>query len=283
MAGCVFCTIIRDTRGVALGQSQRFNFFPAAPLCSIAWVLAGDCHLIDHPGQMEQPWTGEKAPALSVYGPQLGPLVSWNPGETYGVSISFYPDAFCTMTGLDLSQFSGRMMQAEEILPERLLLSCRNFADAARRHGVEGSLPTLEGELQDIWLGARPAGIGTMRSIEDWSRHLLRRAAMTGLGRSTRQTARRIRSWTGLSQRDIQGLGHTEQLYAKLHEAMQKDDVDWAQLAAATGFADQAHMIRQMRRHTGLTPEQLRHRARHHEALWAYRLLEQYFTIPDAR
>nr|WP_246574120.1 AraC family transcriptional regulator [Chelatococcus asaccharovorans] len=106
---------------------------------------------------------------------------------------------------------------------------------------------------------------------------------MTDLGRSTRQIARRIKSWTGVSRRDIQGLGHTEQLYAKLHEALEKDDVDWAQLAATTGFADQAHMIRQMRRHTGLTPEQLRRRAREHEAFWAYRLLEQYFTMPDAR
>ncbi|CAH1659764.1 helix-turn-helix domain-containing protein [Chelatococcus asaccharovorans] len=283
MAGCVFCTIIRDTRGVTLDAAQRFNFFPAAPLCSIAWVLAGDCHLIDHPDQMEDPAMGKKVPALSVFGPQLGPLVSWNPGETYGVSISFYPDAFSAMTGLDLSRFTGRMVEAEAVLPERMLMSCRSFADAVRRDDVENSLPALEAELQDIWAGARPAGIGAIRSIEDWSRYLLHRAAMTDLGRSTRQIARRIKSWTGVSRRDIQGLGHTEQLYAKLHEALEKDDVDWAQLAATTGFADQAHMIRQMRRHTGLTPEQLRRRAREHEAFWAYRLLEQYFTMPDAR
>jgi hypothetical protein len=27
-------------------------------------------------------------------------------------------------------------------------------------------------------------------------------------------------SWTGFSQRNLQGLGHTEQLYAKLHDAI---------------------------------------------------------------
>ena len=61
LAGCVFCMIVRDTRGVALDQTQRFNFFPASPLCSVAWVFAGDCHLIDQPDQMERPWTGSKA------------------------------------------------------------------------------------------------------------------------------------------------------------------------------------------------------------------------------
>ena len=122
-----------------------------------------------------------------------------------------------------------------------------------------------------------------MRWIEDWSRSLVLRAALTDFGRSARQVARRVKSWTGVSQRDLQGLGHTEQLYAKLHEAIQKGDVDWAGLAAASGFADQAHMIRQMRRHTGFTPEQLRKSARNDEAFWGYRLLGQYFTTPGSQ
>jgi AraC-like DNA-binding protein len=122
-----------------------------------------------------------------------------------------------------------------------------------------------------------------MRWIKDWSGSLVLRAALTDLGRSTRQVARRVKSWTGVSQRDLQGLGHTEQLYAKLHEAIQNGDVDWAGLAAASGFADQAHMIRQMRRHTGFTPEQLRQSAREDEAFWGYRLLGQYFTKPRSQ
>ena len=52
-------------------------------------------------------------------------------------------------------------------------------------------------------------------------------------------------------------------------------------IAADTGFADQAHMIRQMRRHTGYTPAQLRQRARNDEAFWGYRLLGQYFDKPQ--
>jgi AraC-like DNA-binding protein len=85
------------------------------------------------------------------------------------------------------------------------------------------------------------------------------------------------------SQRELQGLGHTEQLYARLHEAIQNGDVDWAGLAATSGFADQSHMIRQIRRHTGFTPEQLRQSAEDGEAFWCYRLLREYFMKTKAR
>jgi AraC-like DNA-binding protein len=280
LAGCIFCMIVRDTRGVVLDQSQRFNFFPASPLCAVTWMFAGDCHLIDQTDQMDRPWTGAKLPSLAFSGAQLGPLVSWNPGETYAIAITFYPDALSAMTGLDLSPFTGRLVPAEEVLPQPVLAPCRNFFDDVEREGVERGYSVLEDSIGIMWADARPAGIRPVKWTTDWSRSLVRRAALTGLGRSTRQIARRVKSWTGLSQRDLDGLGHTEQLYARLHEAIENGDVDWAGLASASGFADQAHMIRQMRRHTGFTPKQLRQNARHDEAFWGYRLFGQYFTQP---
>ena len=280
VAGCVFCMIVRDTRGVTLDHAQRFNFFPASPLVCVTWVFAGEWHLVDRPDQMERPWTGPRLPSLAFSGAQLGPLISWNPGETFAITIAFYPEAFSAMTGLDLSRFAGRMAPAEEALPPPILEPCRRFVDAIRYGGIESGFSDFEDAIEPIWTTTRPAGTGPVRWIRDWSARLVRRAALTDLGRSTRQIARRVKSWSGVSQRDLQGLGHTEQLYANLHEAIRKGDVDWAGLAAASGFADQAHMIRQMRRHTGFTPEQLRRSAGHDEAFWGYRLLGQYFTRP---
>lgn len=283
LVGCIFCTIVRDTRGVALDYSQRFNLFPASPLCSLTWTLAGDCHLIDRPEQMERPWSAARLPGLAFFGPQLGPLASWNPGGTYAIAITFYPDAFSAMTGLDLSPFTGRMVAAEEILPQAILEPCRTFFDDVRRNELDSGFAVLEDRIKVMWARTRPAGTRPTRWTSDWARSLVLRAALTDLGRSTRQIARRVRSWTGVSQRDLQGLGHTEQLYARLHEAVRNGDVDWAGLAAASGFADQPHMIRQMRRHTGFTPEQLRQRAGNDEAFWGYRLLGQYFTKPKGQ
>jgi AraC-like DNA-binding protein len=196
------------------------------------------------------------------------------------ITIAFYPDAFSAMTGLDLSPFTGRTVPAEEVLPQPILELCRTCFDAVRHQGAETGFAVLEDKIEAMWAGLRPAGTGPMKWTKDWSRSLVVRAARAGLGRSTRQIARRVKSWTGVSERDLHGLGHSEQLYARLHAALQNDDIDWAGLAAASGFADQAHMIRQMRRHTGFTPEQLRRNARSDEAFWAYRLLGQYFTNP---
>lgn len=278
VAGCIFCTIVRDTRGTTLDHGQRFNFFPASPFCCVTWLFDGDCHLIDRPEQMECPWTGARIPGLTFSGAQLGPLASWNPGETYAIAIVFYPDAFSAMTGLNLSQFVGRMVPADEVLPQPILELCRSLFETVRREGFESGLSALEEEIELMWAGTRPAGSRPMRWLKDWTKSLVLRAAFTDLGRSTRQIARRVKSWSGVSQRDLHSLGHTEQLYARLHEAIENDDLDWARLAAASGFADQAHMIRQMRRHTGFTPEQLRQSAVNEEAFWGYRLLRQYFV-----
>jgi AraC-like DNA-binding protein len=282
-AGCVFCTIVRDTRGCALDQAQRFNFFPASPLCCVTFVLAGEFHVIDQPEAMERPWTGPKLPGMAFSGAQLGPLITWNPGETHAIVITFYPDAFSAMTGLDLSSFTGRIVPAEEALPPSVLEPCRGFFAAVPCEGIERSLAILEHRIETLWADMRPAEAKSAKWIEEWRKSVVQRAAQTGSGRSTRQIARRVKAWTGINERDLQGLGHTEQLYAKLHAALEEGDVDWAGLAAASGFADQAHMIRQMRRHTGFTPEQLRQSAASDEAFWGYRLLGQYFEMPEDR
>jgi AraC-like DNA-binding protein len=282
-AGCVFCTIVRDTRGCALDQAQRFNFFPASPLCCVTFVLAGEFRVVDRPEAMERPWTGPKLPGMAFSGAQLGPLITWNPGETHAVVITFYPDAFSAMTGLDLSSFTGRIVPAEEALPPSVLEPCRGFFAAVPCEGIERSLAILEHRIETLWADMRPAEAKSAKWIEEWRKSVVQRAAQTGSGRSTRQIARRVKAWTGINERDLQGLGHTEQLYAKLHAALEEGDVDWAGLAAASGFADQAHMIRQMRRHTGFTPEQLRQSAASDEAFWGYRLLGQYFEMPEDR
>jgi hypothetical protein len=193
VAGCVFCMILRDTRGVALDHAQRFNFFPATPLCSVAWTFAGDCHLIDQRDQMQRPWTGARLPDLAFFGPQLGPLVSWNPGEAYGITIAFYPDAFSAMTGLDLSPFARRMGPAEDILPQSVLQPCRDFFNDVRREGAEKGYALLEDRIESIWADTRPAGVTPMTWVKDWSRSLALRATQTDLGRSTRQVARRVK------------------------------------------------------------------------------------------
>jgi AraC-like DNA-binding protein len=149
--------------------------------------------------------------------------------------------------------------------------------------GVVGSTEAFEDKIEPMWTGVRPSGTTSTKWLTDWIARLVFKAELTNSGRSKRQIARRIKSWAGVSERDLHGIGHSEQLFAKLHEAMQMGDLDWAELAAEAGFADQAHMIRRMRQYTGFTPEQFRQSAGNDEAFWGYRLLRQYFTKQEGQ
>jgi AraC-like DNA-binding protein len=221
---------------------------------------------------MERPWTGTRLSRFGFIGAQLGPRFSWNPGETYCVWIEFYPSALYAMSGLDLSSFTGRFVPAEDALAQPMLEVCRNFFDAVSREGVERSFSVLQDKIEIIWAGMRPAGTRSQRSTANWSRSLVHRAAVTGSGRGTRQIARRVKSWTGMGERDLQGFACIERLYLEVREAVHNGDVDWAALAAASGFSDQAHMIRRIKQYTGFTPKQLRESVRYDEAFWIHRL-----------
>jgi AraC-like DNA-binding protein len=274
LTDCLTAMIVRDTRGCALDHAQRFNFLPAWPWPIVSWMFAGDGHLIDQPDQVERPWTGARAPSrFFFYGAQLRPFITWNPAEVYVISLGFYPDAFSAMTGLDLSLFTGSAVPAEEALPQPMLEACRNFFDSVPREGVERSFSVLQDKIEVMWAGMRPAETRS-RFTADWSRNVVHRATATGSGRSTRQIARRVKSWTGVGERDLQLLGQLWRLLFNPHEgATRKGDVEWAAIAAAFGFTDQAHMIKRMKQLTGFTPKQLHESARYDEAFWYYRLI----------
>jgi len=251
-------------------------------------MATGDLHLITHDEQMEQPWLAAKLPRLTFSGAQLGPLVSWNPGDVHAMTIAFYPDAFSAMTGLELSEFTGRMVPAEKVLPLSILDPCLDFfarAGAGNENedgDVEQSFALLEDDIEVLWTSERAEGFGPTRWLRDWTRSLMAKAALSAPGRSARQIARRVRASTGVTERDLRGLSQSEELYANINKALEKGDLNWARLAATSGFSDQAHMIRRMRRHTGFTPEQLRRGAASDEAFWGYRLLGEYFSKPNS-
>lgn len=273
LAGCIGGIVIRDTRGCALDDTERLNFFCALPMPIIGCRFVGDAHLIDRPGQIERPWTGALQADFYFAGARLKPRITWNPGAVYFMHIAFFPDALAAMTGLDLSVFTGRVVPAGEALPQPLLGICRNFFDTVPCRGVEASFAALQDEIEILWAGRRPAGTGAERWT-DWSRSLMARAAATGAGRSTRQIARRVKSWTGVGQRDLQRFAHIEEFYFNALEAPRTGDIDWAALAVASGFTDQAHMIRRFKQLTGFTPEQWRE-SRDQEPFWQYRLFER--------
>ena len=84
---------------------------------------------------------------------------------------------------------------------------------------------------------------------------------------------RRVRDWTGQSYRDLQLFFRVEEAFIRRIETCDSSVWDLAAIAADTGFADQSHMGREVRRVTGLSPARFGERLANDEAFWYYRLV----------
>ena len=78
---------------------------------------------------------------------------------------------------------------------------------------------------------------------------------------------------SGRSLREWQALTRTEGLFFAARERYEAGQpFDWAGLALAEGFADQAHMNRTVKRITGFAPGEFARRFIEDESFWMYRL-----------
>ena len=274
LAGCLFGAIVRDTRHLSLDDAHRFNFFPASPLCTLSWFFEGASHLASFAG--DGSIAIDEAPAQTAFiaGPQRRPMISWNPGAVHAMTVAFYPDAWNALFEGDVGAYVDRTAPFDEVARGPML----DFLRGVMQHGdAEERFRRLEDGLEPIWRQARPAGRATAHWLHDWTRALALRAATSTAGQSARQIQRRIKSWTGLNRRELDALARTEQLFAAAAQLPSPDTADLAQLAAATGFADQSHMGRHVRRVTGFSPSRLGGVIRSQEPFWCYRLLGERF------
>ena len=88
LAACVRGHIVRSTVGLELDHEQRFNHFPASPLCAICWLFQGEAAVVRRGEQ----WVCEATPRIALIGPHSGPVVSHNPGvvEALMVAMTFF-------------------------------------------------------------------------------------------------------------------------------------------------------------------------------------------------
>jgi hypothetical protein len=277
LAGCVFATIVRDTRGVAHAHDERFNHFPAGPFCGVTTLFAGRTHLLSAPAHVSNPSIAPLLPVLAVSGPQRGPTLSWSAGPIYAATVIFYPDALVALSGFDAGSHVDRIVAAEGALLPAVLDPFHAFQSAAEYEPIHRSFRTFEDGLECIWQRTRPPGHAVSAWLQDWGRSVVARASLSGAGRSARQIERRIKSLTGLTERDLHAFGRSEHLFASIGTAAQSGKLNWAQLASEVGFADQSHMTRRVRRETGLPPDQLVRAVANHEAFWCYRLLGERY------
>jgi AraC-like DNA-binding protein len=130
----------------------------------------------------------------------------------------------------------------------------------------------LETFLMARWDACRDQLPKPVPRHHDWVIDLATRAALTGAGKSTRQLERRVKRWSGQSLQRLRGLARAETAFFEVRNALETDMLTWAEVAFNTGFSDQAHMCREVRRITGYSPEEFKQAMATEESFWLYRL-----------
>jgi AraC-like DNA-binding protein len=270
LSACVFCLFSRDTTGARLSEGQRYSYFPSVPACGLVWVLDGEMHMLE-PGAKAQAGSSRVGlPEVTFAGPFNQPRVAFTPGDARFLVLMLMPDAFHAMTGMEPAAFVNRNVPAREVLGEDWQIMSRAVLDApddAQRVAI------IERFLDPLWARTRPDDSLHGKMLKDWSQGLAARAATSGLGRSLRQAERRIKQWTGQPMRDLRGAARLEMAFFESLTSMDsRGDINWAEVAIACGYADQAHFCRHTRQLCGFAPEAFHRHLLRDEAFWFYRL-----------
>ena len=268
LASCVYGAFVRDTRHCDRPLSVRLNHFAASPVCAITWCFDGSFSLLGQDGSGQDIQTPFDAVVFS--GPQTGPRTSVNHGPVCAMTLAIYPDAFRKLTGVDVTSYVDRTVSVGEVLSGEFLdavTSILAVGDAGT--GFEAMI----GFLQARWQKYRAANPVVFNSISDWASSVITHAPKVGMGRSIRQVERRIKDWTGQSRRDLEFFKRNEKSFILAGKALQEGELNSADVALQSGFSDQSHLGRNIKRQTGHSPKDLLWHIENDEAYWSYRLI----------
>lgn len=262
LASCIRAILVRNTIGAGLLPSQRINRYAASPWCSLTWHVEGTGIMLEPPLGQVEPWN-----PILYGGPQTRPTVTANPGEVHFVVVLFYPEALQALTGIDMAPTVDNWLTMDMLFDAQWQAMAQQVLhapdDAVR-------IAMIEDFLEPLWLARRPESVAG--NARDWLRRMTVRAAGSEWSQSVRSAERRIKMWAGQPMRSLRRLDRIEQSYIDARKALDEGTVSWADVAALGGFSDQAHLVREVRDLTGMTPAQIARARLEDESLWLYRI-----------
>jgi len=195
-------------------------------------------------------WAGAEVPSAAVVGPRRHATWLRFQGSIDQVNISFFPGAASVFTGLPMPELVGRMASPDDVWP-------RDFREAVA-------------ELEPLPPGQRICGLaGLLLARLKPGREpspQVREAVRLIRARRGRVTVRWLAGQVSLSISQLErsftrhvGVGpkllaRQTRVCALAAEATTLANPGWALLAVKYGYADQAHLAREFRGLTGLTP-----------------------------
>lgn len=188
-----------------------------------------------------------------VLGPRTEPL---RPPVVEGDlvhGVRLWPGAAAAALRTDVPALRDRVVPLAQVMPgdwaERLRAAVADTADdAATVRGLDEALSPLVARRVDLDAAAMRAVFAIVQAQGQVA--IGRLAQECGL--SERHLRRRFVAAVGLSPKE---LARIRRLRASLVEALADPQRRWVELAAACGYADQAHLVREYRRLSGLAPE----------------------------
>ncbi|MCS0656474.1 helix-turn-helix domain-containing protein [Massilia terrae] len=242
----------------------RLNRFPAMVYCGLTMFCEGHVALL---GEGEAP--PRPIGDWIISGPRTRPVTSVTLAPLCCLEVIFHPDAFAALTG----QSPAALQDRDEPAADWLADEWQAWPQALReRAGDEAAQAAwIEAWLAPRWKAARGRW---NRGLGDSLRHIARRtvaATVRTFDVGERQMQRQFRAQVGLTAAQARRLQRmNEAVYALRSGGADGDSL--AALAAELGYADQAHMARELRALTGLPPSLLSERIESDPDYWPYRM-----------
>lgn len=265
LGDCIYLAVERDTRGVPLSDADRFNYYPATPFPSISWILDGQLHMVEASGE-DAPTLGNPLPKVFLSGPTRSPSPSWSPGAVHALTVVFFPEALARLMDITIEHYVGAVLPLEDVASGGGLAQL-----TAMELGRESNpFAQVQQVLTGLWKSEPTRQASDVRS---WLALLAKRMATTSGTAGRRSLQRLAKDWTGQSLRDLQLYARVENAIAHGARMSNEERLNFAAVAAESGFSDQSHLGREVRKVTGLPPAKLNDLVEQSEPFWMYRLL----------
>lgn len=186
-----------------------------------------------------------------LVGPHDRPVINEPTGETFAVGVLCTPIGAGTALGLRPAAIRGRVLALDDVWSDVAGLRARLAAET----DPDGFIDVVESHLIDRLEPAPPAIDRAERAVTLLEADPTRLIAdiASDLGISHAHLDREFTAIVGITPRALARLLRMRRLLDQIEVG---GDVDWAELAVDLGWYDQAHLIRDFKRHTGVTPTQ---------------------------
>ena len=176
-------------------------------------------------------------PRCFLAGQLTGPLLLRAAGPAHILGVRFRPGGVNQLLGIPVQELTGRTIAADDLGLGGL--------------GGVSTLPEVERALPRLVRGTADAMVDEAARLLSWQPNVATTCATLGVG--ARQLERRFKARVGMSPKHFARI----QRFQRVFRAVENDGAGWAEAAAACGYYDQAHLIRDFRDLAGAAPSHL--------------------------